>query len=401
MDTASSWRRLTISSLIALFINVGIWSVVVVLPEIEGEFNSTRASSSLPYTLTLAGFAIGNFIIGSIVDKIGISRATIYATLLVSGNFLLCSLSNTLPIITLSHFFLGLGTAVGFGPLIADITHWFVKRRGIAVAIIASGNYLSGVIWSPLIGSMLGNFTWRDTYLAIAIVLPAVVIPLACLFLRKTAQTKSNNSNYLQTITKKPLEISGAKVQFLLGVAGIGCCVAMAMPQVHIVAYCVGLGFGATVGASMLSVMLASGIVSRIIFGLCADRIGGLNTLILSSTLQMISLCFFIPFNGMVSLFVVSMIFGLSQGGIVPSYTLVVRHFLPAHEAGQRIGIVLMLTIFGMAIGGWMSGFIFDFTGSYKMAFINGILWNVFNLSILAWLFFNFRKTSSAAKSLP
>jgi len=154
MDTASSWRRLTICSVIGLFINIGIWSVVVVLPEIEREFNSSRASSALPYTFTLAGFAIGNFIIGSIVDRIGIAKATIYASLLISSNFLLCSLSDSLLIITSSHFFLGLGTAVGFGPLIADITHWFVKRRGIAVAIIASGNYLSGVVWSPLIGIM-------------------------------------------------------------------------------------------------------------------------------------------------------------------------------------------------------------------------------------------------------
>lgn len=400
MDTASSWRRLTICSVIGLFINIGIWSVVVVLPEIEREFNSSRASSALPYTFTLAGFAIGNFVIGSIVDRIGIAKATIYASLLVSSNFLLCSLSDSLLIITSSHFFLGLGTAVGFGPLIADITHWFVKRRGIAVAIIASGNYLSGVVWSPLIGIMLSSFTWRDIYLSIAIVLPTVVIPFAFLLLNKTTKIKSDTENDFYANNTKLVKISGGRLQFLLGMAGIGCCIAMAMPQVHIVAYCVGLGFGATIGASMLSVMLASGIISRIMFGLCADRIGSLNTLILSSALQMISLIFFIPFDGMISLFVVSAIFGLSQGGIVPSYALVVRHFLPAREAGQRIGIVLMLTIFGMAIGGWMSGFIFDQTGSYKMAFLNGILWNIFNLGILGWLFFNFKSTTSNLRTL-
>ena len=400
MDTASSWRRLTICSVIGLFINIGIWSVVVVLPEIEREFNSSRASSALPYTFTLAGFAIGNFVIGSIVDRIGIAKATIYASLLISSNFLLCSLSYSLLIITLSHFFLGLGTAVGFGPLIADITHWFVKRRGIAVAIIASGNYLSGVVWCPLIGIMLSSFTWRDIYLSIAIVLPAVAIPFAFLLLNKTTKIKSDTENEFYANNSKLVKVSGGRLQFLLGMAGIGCCIAMAMPQVHIVAYCVGLGFGATIGASMLSVMLASGIISRIMFGLCADRIGSLSTLILSSALQMISLIFFIPFDGMISLFVVSAIFCLSQGGIVPSYALVVRHFLPAREAGQRIGIVLMLTIFGMAIGGWMSGFIFDQTGSYKMAFLNGILWNIFNLGTLGWLFFNVKSTPSNPKTL-
>ena len=400
MDTASSWRRLTICSVIGLFINIGIWSVVVVLPEIEREFNSSRASSALPYTFTLAGFAIGNFVIGSIVDRIGIAKATIYASLLISSNFLLCSLSDSLFIITLSHFFLGLGTAVGFGPLIADITHWFVKRRGIAVAIIASGNYLSGVVWSPLIGIMLSSFSWRDIYLSIAIVLPTVAIPFAFLLLNKTTKIKSDTESDFYANNSKLVKVSGGRRQFLLGMAEIGCCIAMAMPQVHIVAYCVGLGFGATIGASMLSVMLASGIISRIMFGLCADRIGSLSTLILSPALQMISLIFFIPFDGMISLFVVSAIFGLSQGGIVPSYALVVRHFLPAREAGQRIGIVLMLTIFGMAIGGWMSGFIFDQTGSYKMAFLNGILWNIFNLGILGWLFFNVKSTPSNPRTL-
>ncbi len=401
MDTASSWRRLTICSIIGLFINIGIWAVVVILPEIEREFSSSRSSSALPYTFTLAGFAIGNFVIGSVVDRIGIAKATIYASLLVSSNFLLCSLSDNLLIIISSHFLLGLGTAVGFGPLIADITHWFVKRRGIAVAIIASGNYMSGVVWSPLIGFMLSGFTWRDIYLSIAIALPTVVIPLAFLLLNKTTKNKLDVDNDFFATKKKLLKISGRRLQFLLGMAGIGCCIAMAMPQVHIVAYCVGLGFGATIGASMLSVMLATGIVSRIMFGLCADRIGSLNTLILSSALQMISLIFFIPFDGVISLFVVSAIFGLSQGGIVPSYALVVRHFLPAQEAGQRIGIVLMLTIFGMAVGGWMSGFIFDQTGSYKMAFLNGILWNIFNLGILGWLFFNIKSTLSNLKALP
>ena len=400
MDTASSWRRLTICSVIGLFINIGIWSVVVVLPEIEREFNSSRASSALPYTFTLAGFAIGNFIIGSIVDRIGIAKATIYASLLISSNFLLCSLSDSLLFITSSHFFLGLGTAVGFGPLIADITHWFLKRRGIAVAIIASSNYLSGVVWSPLIGIMLSSFSWRDIYLSIAIVLPTVAIPFAFLLLNKTTKIKSDTENDFYANKSKLVKIPGGRLQFLLGMAGIGCCIAMAMPQVHIVAYCVGLGFGATIGASMLSVMLASGIISRIMFGLCADRIGSLSTLILSSALQMISLIFFIPFDGMISLFVVSAIFGLSQGGIVPSYALVVRHFLPAREAGQRIGIVLMLTIFGMAIGGWMSGFIFDQTGSYKMAFLNGILWNIFNLGILGWLFFNVKSTPLNPRTL-
>ena len=392
MDSGKSWRRLSIALLIALVANVGIWSVVVVLPSIEAEFNSSRGVAALPYTLTLLGFAIGNYFIGYLVDRFGVTKSLISASLLISANFLFCALSGSLFSIIFSHFFLGLGTSAGFGPLIADISHWFSKKRGIAVAIIASGNYLSGVIWSPFIAYILTSGDWREIYLILSLVISLVVIPLSFHLRKKPTEIRSapnDIKNYLQT---PKIAISGRQLQFFLGVAGIGCCIAMAMPQVHIVAYCVGLGYGPTIGAEMLSLMLACGVISRISFGICADRLGGFYTLLLSSTLQMLSLFLFLPFNGMVSLYVVSAIFGLSQGGIVPSYTMVVREFLPAHEAGQRIGIVLMLTIFGMAIGGWMSGWIFDQTGSYQIAFLNGILWNVFNLAILVWLFIRMRK---------
>lgn len=391
MDSEKSWRRLLVALLIALVTNVGIWSVVVVLPSIEAEFNSSRAVATLPYALTLLGFAIGNFVIGYLVDRFGIAKSLMIASLLISTNFLFCALSGNLFAIIFAHFFLGLGTAVGFGPLIADISHWFLKKRGIAVAIIASGNYLSGVIWSPVIAHILTSNSWRDVYFILSIVISTVAIPLSFFLFEKIKEVRPTNTEIRSDPRTTKVAISGRKLQFFLGLAGVGCCIAMAMPQVHIVAYCVGLGYGPAIGAEMLSLMLACGVVSRIAFGICADRLGGFITLILSSTFQMLSLFLFLPFNGMVSLYLVSATFGLSQGGIVPSYTIVVREFLPAQEAGQRIGIVLMLTIFGMAIGGWMSGWIFDQTGSYQIAFMNGILWNVFNLLILTWLFVRMR----------
>ena len=396
MDSGKSWRRLLVALLIALVANVGIWSVVVVLPSIEAEFNSSRGVAALPYTLTLLGFAIGNYFIGFLVDRFGVTKSLIFASLLISANFLFCALSEGLFSIILSHFFLGLGTAAGFGPLIADTSHWFAKKRGIAVAIIASGNYLSGVIWSPVIANILTSGGWREIYLILSLVISVVVIPLSFYLSEKPTEIRPTPKEIKNNRQTTKIDISGRQLQFFLGLAGVGCCIAMAMPQVHIVAYCVGLGFGPAIGAEMLSLMLACGVISRITFGVCADRLGGFYTLILSSTLQMLSLFLFLPFNGMVSLYVVSAIFGLSQGGIVPSYTIVVREFLPAHEAGQRIGIVLMLTIFGMAIGGWMSGWIFDQSGSYQIAFLNGILWNVFNLTILVWLFIRMRKGYAA-----
>jgi len=172
----------------------------------------------------------------------------------------------------------------------------------------------------------------------------------------------------------------------LLCVAGTACCVAMAMPQVHIVAYCGDLGYGAARGAEMLSLMLACGIVSRLVSGLICDRIGGVRTLLLGSLLQGVALLLFIPFDGLLSLYVVSAMFGLFQGGIVPSYAIIVREHFAPDQAGARVGTVIMFTLFGMALGGWMSGKVFDLTGSYHAAFINGVAWNALNLAVALWL---------------
>src|SRR5262249_37904788 len=172
----------------------------------------------------------------------------------------------------------------------------------------------------------------------------------------------------------------------LLCVAGLSCCVAMSMPQVHIVAYCGDLGFPAARGAEMLSIMLASGVISRLASGWICDRIGGLRTLLLGSGLQGVALLLFLPFDGLTSLYVISALFGLFQGGIVPSYAIIVREYFPPAEAGARVGAVITATVFGMALGGWMSGAVFDLTGSYRAAFINGLAWNLANVSIALWL---------------
>ena len=175
-------------------------------------------------------------------------------------------------------------------------------------------------------------------------------------------------------------------LQGLLILAGLACCVAMSMPQVHIIAYCGDLGYGPARGAEMLSLMLGFGVVSRLVFGFIADRIGGVGTLIIGSFLQCLALLFYIPFDGLASLYVVSAFFGLAQGGIVPSYALIVRDYFPAREAGTRISLVLTATVLGMALGGWLSGEIFDLTGSYQAAFLHGIAWNLLNMGIAFWL---------------
>ena len=282
-----------------------------------------------------------------------------------------------------------LGCSATFAPLVADTALWFNRHRGIAVAICASGNYLAGTVWPPVLQYYFDTAGWRATYIGVGLFSAASVISLAFILRRRPpALDASPSGTSFEVRRDRPLGLSPNALMVLLAVAGVACCVAMSMPQVHIVAYCGDLGYGAARGAEMLSLMLGFGIVSRLVSGWISDRIGGLRTLLLGSTLQGIALLLFLPFDGLASLYVVSALFGLFQGGIVPAYALIVReHFRPT-EAATRTGVVLMATLFGMALGGWMSGAIFDMTGSYRAAFMNGIGWNLLNLSIVFWLLY-------------
>ena len=219
------------------------------------------------------------------------------------------------------------------------------------------------------------------------------MLPLALVLRRRPPVPELPAAGSVGSITGSAgtLGLSPGALQTLLCVAGVACCVAMSMPQVHIVAYCGDLGYGPARGAEMLSLMLGCGIVSRLASGWISDHIGGLRTLLLGSTLQGIALLLFLPFQGLVSLYLVSALFGLFQGGIVPAYALIVREHFTPREAGARVGTVLMATLFGMALGGWMSGAIFDLTGSYRAAFVNGIAWNLVNLAIVAMLLYRSR----------
>ncbi|KXF89811.1 CynX/NimT family MFS transporter [Phaeobacter inhibens] len=386
LDSRYSWTRLLITLAIATVDNVGMWAVIVVMPAVEVEFGADRASASLPYTLTMIGFAVGNLVIGRLVDRFGITLALCAAALLSAISYGLAMLAPDMIWLSAAHLFLGLGTAAGFGPLIADISHWFQRRRGIAVALVASGNYLSGAIWPTALADMLAESGWRSVYATLAVVTLLVVVPLSLVLRQRIAFDAQGDSAAVSASNAARVGLTPRQLQWILGLAGIGCCVAMSMPQVHIVAYCVGLGYGPTVGAEMLSLMLLGGVVSRVISGLVADRFGGVRTLLVGSILQCIALFLYLPYDGMVSLYLVSAIFGLAQGGIVPSYALVVREYMPPEEAGTRVGFVMMMTILGMALGGWMSGWIYDVSGSYQLAFVNGIFWNGLNIAIMVLL---------------
>ncbi|MEO8037237.1 MAG: MFS transporter [Betaproteobacteria bacterium] len=389
-DSAQAWWRLLAGLTLSTIGGVGMWSVVVALPTVQAEFGVARADASLPYTLTMILFGMGGILMGRWSDRAGIMFPVIGGTLALSVGFMVAGSTTSLwQFALVQGALIGVGSSATFAPLLADTSQWFVARRGIAVGIIASGNYLAGTVWPPVVQHFIATVGWRHTYLGIGLFCVATMLPLALLLRRPspiheaTAPVAGRSSWAGGSVGLSPRAL-----QILLIIAGFACCVAMSMPQVHIVAYCGDLGYGPARGAQMLSLMLACGVVSRLTFGWISDRIGGLRTLIVGSTLQGVALLLFLPFNGLASLYLISALFGLFQGGIVPSYTIIVREYFSPREAGTRVGMVITSTLFGMAFGGWMSGAIFDATGSYRAAFVNGVLWNVLNVSIAGFLLF-------------
>jgi MFS family permease len=399
-DSSYAWLRLGMALLLGTVACVGSWSVVVVLPSVQAEFGTLRAGASLPYTFAMIGFGVGNIAMGRIADRYGIVVPIVIGALLLGSGYIVAGMAESLWQFALAHLFLiGLGSGAGFTPLIADLSHWFRKHRGLAVVFGASGSYLAGVFWPQLITWGLQNHGWRATHVAIGLIVLAVMLPMSLFFRRRPAAATLVAADTASAGARGDLGLSANQLQWLLAAAGFCCCVAMAMPQVHIVAYCGDLGYGVARGAEMLSLMMLLGIVSRIGSGFVADRIGGVATLALGSVAQGTALFLYLWFDGLSSLYIVSGIFGLFQGGIVPMYAVIIREFMPAKEAGARIGIVMSATVLGMAFGGYVSGAIFDFFASYRVAFLNGLAWNLANLAIVCWLLSRARRPRIGAGS--
>ena len=385
-ESAYAWLRLLAAVLLGSIGSVGMWAYVVALPAVQADFGVARADASLPYTLAMIGFGLGAVAIGRLVDRFGIVAPLIAATLTLGFGFIASGLAPNLLVFALANMAIGIGSSATFAPLIADISHWFTRRRGIAVAVCASGNYIGGAVWPPIVQQLIEIAGWRQNQITIGIICIATMLPLLLALRRRLSTHGSEDFGALAASATASLGLDAYVLFGLLCLAGVSCCVAMSMPQVHIVAYCGDLGYGVARGAEMLSLMLGFGIVSRIASGFVADRIGGVATLLIGSIAQAAALALYIFFDGLAPLYVISALFGLFQGGIVPMYAIIVREYFPPRQAGTLVGLVIMSTILGMAVGGWMSGAIFDLTGSYRQAFANGLLWNLINVSIMVFL---------------
>jgi MFS family permease len=386
-ESTYAWVRVCAALTVMTIGGAGMYSMGVALPLVQADFSATRGDASLPYTLTMIGFGIGGILMGRLADRFGIVVPVMIGALGLGAGFVLAGTAPSLVQFSFAHgVLIGLlGCSATFAPLVADTSLWFNRRRGIAVAICASGNYLAGTVWPPILQYAFDTVGWRATYVGLGCFCTATMLLLALVLRRRPPALESSAVRSFSQ-SERPLGLSPNALMALLMIAGVACCVAMSMPQVHIVAYCGDLGYGAARGAEMLSLMFGFGVLSRLAFGFVTDRLGGLRTLLLASVLQAIAIALFIPFDSLASLYIVSALFGVFQGGLVPQYAIVVREYFAPREAGVRVGIVLMSTLLGMALGGWISGAIFDVTGSYQAAFVNGLAWNIVNIVIIAWL---------------
>ena len=381
--------RLFASLLLMAVAGSAMYAAILVLEPAAEEFGTGRGAGSMPYTLFMIGFAAGGVVMGRLADRFGIIAPALLASLCLPAGLLFAAEATEL-----WHFSVSLGVLCGlfgmsatFAPVASDISHWFTARRGLAVGIVISGTYVSGAIWPPVLQHFIDTYGWRATYEGLGHLTLLMMLPLALLLYRPASVDHEEGlATGGRGSGRRSLGFSSRSLQGLLGLAGVGCCAAMAMPQVHIVPFVIDLGFDAVHGARMLALMLGFGVVSRLVSGWLSDRIGGLKTLVVGSALQGLVIFAFLFADGLTALYVLAIAFGLSQGGIVPSYTIIIRALFPAREAGWRIGMTMMFTVSGMALGGWIAGALYDLTGDYTASIIAAVGFNVLNLGIAALL---------------
>jgi MFS family permease len=378
-----------------------MYAGVMVLEPLALEFDTGRGNSSLIYSTFMIGFALGGVVMGRLADRMGIMIPALIGSLALPAGFYLAAHASSILEISLAFSLLCgfLGSSFSMAPLIADISHWFSRRRGLAVGITFSGSYVAGAIWPPILQRMFDAQGWRESFIDLAL-LTLILMALLSLLLypRPPMNEQQPETGSVDSKSANSL-VSGGTLQSLIYLAGFGCCVAMAMPQIHIVPYVMDLGHPAIRGAEMLGLMLGFGVISRIGSGWLSDRIGGLVTLLLGSALQLAVLIAFLTGNSLVFLYGISIAFGLSQGGIVPSYTIILRAFFPPEQAGWRISTSFLFTVAGMAFGGWIAGLLYDLTGSYTVSFLNAIGFNILNLWIAASLLKKHRMIRTVASA--
>ena len=362
--------------------------LLVALKPIAAEFDWPRSVPSLAYSMMMIGTGAGGILMGWWMDKRGVFQPVLFGAVMIGIGALVASQSEgKWSLYVANGLLIGLlGKAAMITPLIANVTHWFDRRRGLAVAIIASGQGLAGAIWPPLFRYLNDSYGWRETYIFFGVLALCAMVPLALLLRPKAPITRPGRAGDGQTSGGRVLGLPANGVQGLLCLATIGCCTAMAIPIVHLVSHGTDLGFARARAAELLTVLFAAAFFSRILYGMLADRIGGVRTLLIGSACQAVMLVVFSIVTSLPALYVTALLFGLGFAGIMPCYPLIIRLLFPASQAGWRIATFYMFAALGMAFGGWMGGYIFDLTGTYAHAFLIAFGFTVMNFCTIGFI---------------
>jgi len=399
IETRDSWIVASISLLLLGMSFGGPWITAVGLKEIAAETGGARSVPSLAVSLALFGGAVGGLLMGRIANSYGIRWTVILGSVMIAAGLIISAGGAPWQLYLGHGVFMGLiGNSGLNAPLFVYVSRWFDRRRGSALALISSGGYLAGFVWPIVFERSIAHFGWRWTMVGFAIFQVSMIVPLAIVFLRPPPELPAEPAAHLRGGAKRQVFGWNANLVFAtLAFAAFLCCVSMSMPQQHLVAFCSDLGISATVGATMLSVLLGMGFFSRQGWGWISDRIGGLLTAIFSSILQCVAMSGFLFTQDVTGLFAVSAAFGLGFSALIPAYVLTIREYYPLSEAHWRIPSLLLLSGSGMAVGGWLAGFLYDMHGYYTPAFAVGVAFNIANIALLFMLVVRQRTFAPAA----
>jgi MFS family permease len=392
VETKESWTVAT-AALVAILMTFGAgWITPVALKDIAAEVGDTHSVPALATAIVWLGSGVGGILMGRIADRVGTRWTVIFGSAMIAIGLAISTLGPPWPLWIGHGLFIGLiGLSGVNAPLYIYVSRWFDRRRGSALALISSGSYLAGALWPPIFERAMAFGGWRNTMLGFAVVQFVVVVPLALRYFHDAPEVIH------------PAAAGGAKgearvlgwppnlVFFMICIASVLCCIPMAMPQQHLVAFCADLGISRSVGALMLSALLGTAFVSRQVWGAISDRIGGLATILIGSAWQVTAFTGFLFTQGETGLFTLSAAFGLGFSGIIPAYVLGVRELFPPAEASWRIPVLLLFSGGGMAAGGWLAGLLYDHFGYYAPAFAAGIGANILNLLVIGTLVFRQR----------
>jgi len=387
IESRASWVVASVALVTMLMAFGAAWITVVALKDIAAEVGGKRSIPALASALAWLCSGAGGILMGRIADRVGTRWTVMFGALMIGTGLTISTFGPSWPLWIGHGLFIGL---IGLGginaPMYIYVSRWFDRRRGSALALISSGSYLAGAMWPPLFERAIAAFGWQQAMLWYAAAEIVVIVPLAAICFRHPPEVNypavtSSGGEKARVLGWPP----NAVFAMMCG-AGVLCCVPMAMPQGHLVAFCSDLGIARSVSAVMLSVLLGTAFLSRQIWGAISDRIGGLATVLIGSAWQCSAMIAFLLTQDEVGLFTVAAAFGLGFSGIIPAYVLALRELFPASEASWRIPTLLLFSGSGMAAGGWIAGLLYDHFGYYAPAFAAGIGSNILNLMVVGLL---------------